>query len=391
MSGRSISGRVQGFTESVIREMTRVNAEYAGVNLAQGFPNFPPPTELLEAAHRAIDGDFHQYAITWGARNLREAIAAKFERFYRCPVNPETQVTVCCGSTEAMLSTLLAVLDPGDEIIIFEPFYENYGPGAIIAGARPVYVPLEPPDFSFDPERLVRAFGPRTKALVFNSPNNPTGKVFTRSELETIAALCQRHDILAITDEIYEHIVYDGRDHVPIATLPGMWDRTVTISGVSKTYSVTGWRIGYTISPPDVAVGIRRAHDFVTVGAPAPLQEAAVTALGLPDAYYVALREAYQARRDLLRGQLDKAGFETFEPEGAYYILTECAHFLERIGLPDDTAFAMYLVKEVGVATVPGSSFYAHAELGRTKIRFCFPKTDDVLLEAGRRLQVLSR
>jgi aminotransferase len=390
MSGITISKRVQGFTESVIREMTRVNAEYGGVNLAQGFPNFMPPKEVLEAAHRAIDGDFHQYAITWGARNLRQAIAAKFERFYGRAVDPETQVTVCCGSTEAMLSTLLAVLDPGDEIVIFEPFYENYGPGAIISAARPVYVPLEPPDFSFDPERLRRAFTPRTRAIVFNSPNNPTGKVFTRAELETIAALCREHDVLAITDEIYEHIVFDGRQHVPIATLPGMWDRTVTISGVSKSYSVTGWRIGYAISPPEIAVGIRRAHDFVTVGAPAPLQEAAVTALALPDAYYVALREGYQARRDLLRGELDKAGFTTFEPQGAYYILTECVHFLERLGLADDTAFAMWLVREVGVATVPGSSFYAHPELGRTKIRFCFPKTDDVLLDAGRRLQRLA-
>jgi aminotransferase len=384
-----ISKRVQGFTESVIREMTRVSAEHGGVNLAQGFPNFPPPRVLVEAAHRALDGDFHQYAITWGARNLREAIAAKFERFYGLRVDPERQVTVCCGSTEAMLSTLLAVLDPGDEIVIFEPFYENYGPGAIISGAKPVFVPLEPPDFSFDPDRLARAFTPRTRAIVFNSPNNPTGKVFSLRELEIIAELCQRHDVIAITDEIYEHMVYDGLRHIPIATLPGMADRTITISGVSKSYSVTGWRIGYTISSPALAVGIRRAHDFVTVGAPAPLQEAAVTALGLPDSYYVALREAYQARRDLLRGQLDKAGFRTFEPQGAYYILTECAHFLERYGLPDDTAFAMFLIKEVGVATVPGSSFYAHPELGRTKIRFCFPKTDDVLLDAGQRLQRL--
>jgi len=384
-----ISKRVQGFTESVIREMTRVSAQHGGVNLAQGFPNFPPPRVLVEAAHRALDGDFHQYAITWGARNLREAIAQKFERFYGHRVDPERQVTVCCGSTEAMLSTLLAVLDPGDEIVIFEPFYENYGPGSIISGAKPVFVPLEPPDFSFDPDQLARAFTPRTRAIVFNSPNNPTGKVFSLRELEIIAELCQRHNVIAITDEIYEHMVYDGLRHIPIATLPGMADRTVTISGVSKSYSVTGWRIGYTISPPEIAVGIRRAHDFVTVGAPAPLQEAAVTALNLPDSYYVGLRDAYQARRDLLRGQLEKAGFRTFEPQGAYYILTECAHFLERYGLPDDTAFAMYLIKEVGVATVPGSSFYAHPELGRTKIRFCFPKTDDVLLEAGQRLQRL--
>jgi aminotransferase len=384
-----ISKRVQGFTESVIREMTRVSAEYGGVNLAQGFPNFQPPRVLVEAAHRALDGDFHQYAITWGARNLRQAVAQKFERFYGVHVDPDRQVTVCCGSTEAMLSTLLAVLDPGDEIVIFEPFYENYGPGAIISGAKPVFVPLEPPDFSFDPDRLARAFTPRTRAIVFNSPNNPTGKVFSRRELEIIAELCQRHNVIAITDEIYEHMVYDGLEHIPIATLPGMADRTITISGVSKSYSVTGWRIGYTISSPELAVGIRRAHDFVTVGAPAPLQEAAVTALNLPDSYYVSLREAYQARRDLLRGQLDKAGFRTFDVQGAYYILTECAHFLERYGLKDDTAFAMFLIKEVGVATVPGSSFYAHPELGRTKIRFCFPKTDDVLLDAGQRLQRL--
>jgi len=384
-----ISKRVQGFTESVIREMTRINAEYGGVNLAQGFPNFAPPKELVEAAHRALDGDFHQYAITWGARNLREAIAQKFERFYGQAVDPETQVTVCCGSTEAMLATLLAVLDPGDEIVIFEPFYENYGPGSIIAGAKPVFVPLEPPDFTFDPDRLARAFSPRTRAIIFNSPNNPTGKVFSLAELETIARLCQRHDALAITDEIYEHIVYDGRRHVPIATLPGMRERTITISGVSKSYSVTGWRIGYTVSPPEIAVGIRRAHDFITVGAPAPLQEAAVTALDLPGSYYVALREAYQARRDLLLPLLERAGFQAFSPQGAYYILTECAHFLDRLGLADDTAFAMYLIKECGVATVPGSSFYAHPELGRTKIRFCFPKTDDVLLDAGRRLQSL--
>ncbi len=390
MTARTISKRVQAFTESVIREMTRVNAEYGGVNLAQGFPNFPPPKELVEAAHRAIDGDFHQYAITWGARNLREAIAAKFEHFYGKAVDPERQVTVCCGSTEAMLSSLLAVLDPGDEIVIFEPFYENYGPGAIISGARPVYVPLEPPDFSFDSDRLARAFSPRTRAIIFNSPNNPIGKVFSLRELEIIAELCQKHDVLAITDEIYEHIVFDGLRHIPIATLPGMWERTITISGVSKSYSVTGWRIGYTISPSEIAVGIRRAHDFVTVGAPAPLQEAAVTALTLPDAYYVSLREAYQARRDLLCPLLEKAGFPIFKPSGAYYVLTECAHFLERFGLPDDTAFAMHLVKEVGVATVPGSSFYAHPELGRTKIRFCFPKTDDVLLDAGRRLQKLA-
>ena len=384
-----ISRRVQGFTESVIREMTRVVAQLGGVNLAQGMPNFPPPPELIEAAHRAIDGDFHQYAITWGAPNLRGAIAEKYRVFYAMDVDPERHVTVCCGSTETMLSALLAVLNPGDEVIIFEPFYENYGPGCIISGAQPVFVPLEPPEFTFDPDRLRRAVTPRTKAIVFNSPNNPSGKVFTRAELQTIAEVCLEHDLLAITDEIYEHIVFDGLGHTPIATLPGMAERTITISGISKSYSVTGWRVGYAIAPEAISVGIRRAHDFVTVGAPAPLQEAAVTALRMPGDYYVRLREAYEARRDLLWGYIERAGFVAWKPHGAYYILTDVARFMKAAGIQDDYAFAMYLIKEVGVATVPGSSFYAHTELGRTKIRFCFPKTDDMLREAGERLQKL--
>ncbi len=386
-----ISRRVQGFTESVIREMTRVNNQHNGINLAQGMPNFPPPKELLEAAHRAIDGDFHQYAITWGTPSLRRAIADKCRRFYGMELDPDRHITVCCGSTETMLATLLAVLNPGDEVIIFEPFYENYGPGCIIAGAEPVFVPLEPPDFSFDPDRLAKAVTPRTRAIIFNSPNNPSGKVFSRAELQLIADLCQKHDLLAITDEIYEHIVYDGAGHTPIATLPGMADRTITISGISKSYSVTGWRIGYAIANPELSLGIRRAHDFITVGAPHPLQEAAVTALHLPDSYYVHLRESYQARRDLLLGKVIEAGFIAFKPQGAYYILTEAAHFLKEYDCKDDAEFAMFLVKDVGVATVPGSSFYAHAELGKTKIRFCFPKTDDMLIEAGRRLQKLAR
>ena len=386
-----ISKRVQGFTESVIREMTRVSNQYDGINLAQGMPNFSPPKELLEAAHRALDGDFHQYAITWGAPRLRRAIADKYGRRYTMEVDPELHVTVCCGSTETMLATLLAALNPGDEVIIFEPFYENYGPGCIIAGAEPVFVPLDPPEFTFDPDRLEAAVSSRTRAIVFNSPNNPSGKVFSRAELQTIADLCLRHDLLAITDEIYEHIVFDGLAHTPIATLPGMADRTVTISGISKSYSVTGWRVGYAVANPELSVGIRRAHDFITVGAPHPLQEAAVTALELPDSYYVTLRESYQARRDLLLGKVKAAGFVAYEPKGAYYILTDAAHFLSRYGCRDDHEFAMFLIKEVGVATVPGSSFYAHAELGRTKIRFCFPKTDDMLIEAGRRLQKLAR
>ncbi|HEV3346726.1 MAG TPA: pyridoxal phosphate-dependent aminotransferase, partial [Methylomirabilota bacterium] len=263
-----ISKRVQGFTESVIREMTRVNNQYDGINLAQGMPNFPPPRELVEAAHRAIDGDFHQYAITWGTPRLRQAIAEKYRKFYGMEIEADRHVTVCCGSTETMLATLLAVLNPGDEVIIFEPFYENYGPGCIIAGAEPVFVPLEPPDFSFDPDRLARAVTSRTRAVVFNSPNNPSGKVFSRAELQVIADVCLKHDLLAITDEIYEHIIYDGLGHTPIATLPGMADRTVTISGISKSYSVTGWRVGYAVASPELSLGIRRAHDFITVGAP---------------------------------------------------------------------------------------------------------------------------
>jgi aminotransferase len=288
-----------------------------------------------------------------------------------------------------MLSTLLAVLDPGDEVVIFEPFYENYGPGCIIAGAEPVWVPLTPPDFTFDPDRLRQAVSPRTKAIVFNSPNNPSGKVFSREELAVIAEVCLQHGLLAITDEIYEHIVYDGHGHTPIATLPGMAERTITISGISKSYSVTGWRIGYAVAPADISEGIRRAHDFVTVGAPHPLQEAAVTALEFPDSYYVQLRESYQARRDLLLGYLETAGFVCYRPHGAYYILTDVAHFMTRHGVDSDTAFAMWLIETCGVATVPGSSFYAHRGLGRTKIRFCFPKTDGVLREAGERLQTL--
>ncbi|HEV2054923.1 MAG TPA: aminotransferase class I/II-fold pyridoxal phosphate-dependent enzyme [Methylomirabilota bacterium] len=386
-----ISKRVQGFTESVIREMTRINNQHNGINLAQGMPNFPPPKEIIEAAHRAIDGDFHQYAITWGTPRLRQAIADKYRRFYGMEVHPDRNVTVCCGSTEAMLATLMAVLNPGDEVIIFEPFYENYGPGCIMSQAEPVYVPLEPPDFSFDADRLRTAVSPRTRAIIFNSPNNPSGKVFSRAELQLIADVCLEHDLLAITDEIYEHILYDGETHIPIATLPGMADRTITISGISKSYSVTGWRIGYAVANAELSVGIRRAHDFITVGAPHPLQEAAVTALNLPDSYYVYLRESYEKRRDLLFGKVEEAGFKAFNPKGAYYILTDVAHWLPEYGCADDHEFAMFLVKEIGVATVPGSSFYSTKDLGRTKIRFCFPKTDDMLIEAGRRLQKLRR
>ena len=382
-----ISRRVQAFTESVIREMTRVVDQVGGVNLAQGMPNFPPPPELIEAAHRAIDGDFHQYAVTWGTPRLRQAIAEKYRKFYGMEIDPDRHVTVCCGSTETMLSTLLAVLNPGDEVIIFEPFYENYGPGCVISGAQPVFVPLEPPDFSFDPDRLRRAVTPRTRAIIVNSPNNPTGKVFSREELETIAALARRWKAYVLTDEIYQYMVYDGAEHVSISTLPGMRERTITINGMSKTYSVTGWRVGYAVAPPEVTNAIRKMHDFLTVGAPAPLQEAGATALRLPEDYYQKLRAAYALRRERMLETLDRAGFRCFKPRGAYYIMTDISAF----GFPSDVDFTRHLIQEVGVAVVPGSSFYSDPSLGRQQVRFCFSKTDATLDEAGRRLQKLKR
>ena len=330
-----ISKRVQGFTESVIREMSRVCARHGGVNLAQGFPDFEAPAEMKAAACRAIEGGINQYAITWGASALRAAIAQRTSAYNRLPTDPERHVTVTCGATEAMIAALLAILDPEDEVIVFEPFYENYGPDCVLSGAVPRLVRLRPPDWAFDEGELARAFTPRTRAILVNTPHNPTGKVFSRAELELIAGLCLKHGTLAVTDEIYEYILFDGAEHVSIGSLPGMQERTITISGLSKTWSATGWRIGWCVASEPLTAAIRKVHDFLTVGAPAPLQEAAaVTALNLPDSYYAALREAYQARRDLLRGQLDKAGFRTFEPQGAYYILTECAHFLERYGLP---------------------------------------------------------
>jgi aspartate/methionine/tyrosine aminotransferase len=387
-----ISKRVQGFTESVIREMTRVNAEYGGVNLAQGFPNFAPPKALIEAAHRALDGDFHQYAITWGARNLREAVARKFERFYGQPVDPETQVTVCCGSTEAMLATLLAVLDPGDEIVIFEPFYENYGPDSVLSGAKPKFVKLRPPttdggEWTFDEKELRRAFDRHTKAIILNTPNNPTGKVFTRRELELIRDLCVEFDVLAITDEIYEHILYEGTEHISMVSLEGMRERTVTINGMSKTYSVTGWRVGWAVAPEKITNAIRKVHDFLTVGAPAPLQEAGAAALSLPPEYYAKLAEGYRVRRDHLMPALTAAGFKCFRPRGAYYVMTDISAF----GFKDDVSFAKYLVQEIGVASVPGSSFYRGPREGARQVRFAFCKRPETLDEAGRRLAKLAR
>jgi aminotransferase len=379
------SAKAARFTESVIREMTRLAQLHGAVNLSQGFPDFPAPEEVKEAARRAVSSDINQYAITWGARSLRQAIAAKFERLYGVPVDPEREVTVTCGSTEAMIAALLAVLDPGDEVVVFEPFYENYGPDAILSGAQPRFVRLRPPAWSFDPDELAGAFGAKTRAVIVNTPNNPTGKVFTREELEAIAALCRRHDALAITDEIYEHILYDGAVHVPMATLPGMAERTITINGMSKTYSVTGWRVGWAVAPPALTAAIRKVHDFLTVGAAAPLQEAGALALALPEEYYRGLAAAYAQRRARLLAILEQTGLRPHRPAGAYYVITETAG----LGWDDDVAFARHLVEEVGVAVVPGSSFYQDPRDGRGQVRFAFCKKEETLAEAERRLSRL--
>jgi aminotransferase len=353
------------------------------LNLAQGFPDFAAPAELKEAAVDAIRADFNQYATTWGAKPMRDAIARKMEHFRGMKVDPETEITVCCGATEAMLSTILAVVDPGDEVIIFEPFYENYGPDCILSGAKPVMVPLRPPEWNFDPEELRRAFNQKTRAIVINTPQNPTGKVYTRAELEFIARLCQEYDVIAITDEIYEHLVYRG-EHVSIAMLEGMRDRTVTISGLSKTYSVTGWRLAYAIAPAPVTNAIRKVHDFVTVGAPHPLQVAAATALSFPDSYYVDLLNAYRERRDFTLEILQGAGFKIYPPDGAYYVMTDIQSFGE-----DDVTLAHRMVREIGLATVPGSSFYLDPARGRHQIRFSFPKKMETLRKAADRLSKL--
>ncbi len=380
-SKRLLAQRTEGFTESVIREMTRLAATHGAINLAQGYPNFPAPAALKYAAKAAIDADVNQYAITWGAKSLRDALSRTYLELYGMAVDPETMLTVTCGATEAMISTLLAIVDPGDEVVVLEPFYENYGPDTDICGAKPVYVPLRPPENVFDPDELRAAFGPRTKAIIVNTPNNPTGRVFTRAELDLIASLCIEHDAICVTDEIYEHIRYAG-EHTPIATLPGMAERTVTISGASKTFSVTGWRVGWIVAAPALTAGIRKVHDFVTVGAPAPLQEAVAAGLALGRPYYDTLGGEYRARRDLLIAALRDAGFSPRLPEGAYYVLCDITPF----GFLDDTDFARWLTSTVGVAGVPGSSFYSRPELGRHLIRFTFCKTHDVLAAAAERL-----
>jgi aminotransferase len=365
--------------------MTRLAMLHGAINLAQGYPDFPAPDEVKEAAVAAIRADHNQYAITWGAKSLRDAIAAKTLRFYGYEPDPEREITVACGATESMMAAMLAVVNPGDEVIVFEPFYENYGPDAAISGAKLVFVPLEEPDFHFDEEKLRAAFTPRTKAIVVNTPNNPSGKVFTRAELELIGRLCEEFDALIITDEIYEHIIYDGHVHVSPATLPGLRERTISISGLSKTFSVTGWRLGYIIAPPELTNAIRKVHDFLTVGAPAPLQEAAAVALAFPDSFYEDVARSYAARREVLLTALGEAGFPVFRPQGAYYIMADIRPF----GADDDSEFARFLTAEVGVAPVPGSSFYHDQALGRTKIRFTFSKREETLRAAAERLLTL--
>ncbi|MGH2683123.1 MAG: pyridoxal phosphate-dependent aminotransferase [Actinomycetota bacterium] len=378
-----VSTKASSFTESVIREMTRMAMENDAINLAQGFPDFATAPELKQAATRAIEADLNQYPITWGEPELRGAIAAKYERAYGMKVDPERNVCVTCGSTEAMVASLLAVLDPGDEVVIFEPFYENYGPDTILAGAVPRRVALRPPDWSFDQAELAAAFNDRTRGIVVNTPNNPTGKVFTREELDVIAALCQKWDAIAFTDEIYEHITYDGARHVPIATVPGMEDRTVTISALSKTYAVTGWRVGWTVAAPDLIKGIRTVHDFLTVGAPTPLQHAGAVALGFPDEYYVRLAEEYAERRAVLLEILGETGFKAQPPAGAYYVMADVTH----LGIESDVQAAARMVREARVAVVPGSSFFSRPELGRHVVRFSFCKRLETLREAGNRLR----
>jgi aspartate/methionine/tyrosine aminotransferase len=376
------SERTSQFTESVIREMTRLAVVHNAVNLAQGFPDFSAPDVIKEAARSAIAADVNQYTITWGAKRLRDAIAAKYRKWYNLDYDPEREITVCCGSTEGMIASLLAVTNPGDEVVVFEPYYENYAPDTLLCQAARKLVRLSPPDWTFDPDELRRAFSPRTKAIILNTPNNPTGKVFSRSELETIAALCQEYDALAITDEIYEHILYDETQHIPIALLPGMRERTVLVNSMSKTYSVTGWRVGWVLAAPDLSDSIRKVHDFLTVGAAAPLQEAGVVALNLPDEYYRKLAGEYSKRRDTMLRFLERVGFRCYRPTGAYYIMAG----IEGLGFSDDVSLARHMIEHCGVAAVPGSSFFSSSDEGSQIIRFCFCKKYETLKEAGDRL-----
>ena len=377
------SERTLRFTESVIREMSRLAAQHNAVNLAQGFPDFPAPAILKEAAQKAIANDVNQYAITWGSKSFRDAIAAKYKRTYNIDVDPEREITVCCGATEGMMASLMAIINPGDEIVILEPYYENYGADTLLSGAERKFVKMRAPDWTFDRDELRQAFSKRTKAIILCSPNNPTGHVFNREELEYIASLCQEFDTLCVTDEIYEHILYDGVEHIPMMTLPGMRDRTILINSMSKAYAVTGWRIGWVLASPDLSDSIRKVHDFLTVGAAAPLQEAGAVALALPDDYYAHLSTDYGARRDAMLKVLNETGFKCTVPKGAYYIIADISGF----GYPDDLQFCRHLVEDVGIAAVPGSSFFEDPADGSQLIRFCFCKKYETLNEAQERLR----
>jgi aminotransferase len=380
-----LSSKAARFTESVIRGMSVEARKHGAINLAQGMPDFPAPAEVKDAACRAIQSDVNQYAVTWGARSLREAVSEHAAWHLGMTVDPETEITVTCGSTEAMLVALMSTINPGDEVILSQPFYENYWPDCVLTGATPRFAPVRPPTWKFDPDELAAAFNDKTKAIILCNPNNPTGMVFTRAELEEIATLCRKWDVIAITDEIYEHILFDGRRHVPLAALEGMRERSVTISGMSKTYAVTGWRVGTMIAPAHLTQVFRQVHDYVSIGAAAPLQEAGAVAYRLPRAYYTQLAADYQARRDRLCTALIEIGFDLDMPEGAYYVMTDISAF----GATDDVEFAMHLVRNLGVATVPGSSFFQDKAMGRSYIRFCFCKRDETLDEAIARLRKL--
>lgn len=380
---QKLSDRTAEFTDSVIRRMTRISNQYGAVNLSQGFPDFNPPEALLQRLSQVSHEDFHQYSITWGAQNFRQALAEKQSRYMKRSIDPETEIVTTCGSTEAMMAAMMTVTNPGDRVIIFSPFYENYGADTILSGAQPIYVPLQPPDFNFDPEVLEDAFRQRPKALILCNPSNPCGKVFTRAELETIAALAQKYDTYVITDEVYEHIVFAPHQHTYFATLPGMWERTISCSSLSKTYSITGWRLGYTIAPAEISERIKKVHDFLTVGAAAPLQEAAIPGLRFGSEYYDDLLATYTRKRELFLSGLDTLGLAHTVPEGAYYILMDISEF----GYDSDLAFCEALARDVGVGAVPGSSFFR--EPVNHLIRFHFAKNDETLLDALNRLEQL--
>lgn len=380
-----LSNRTNTFTDSVIRRMTRISAQYNAVNLSQGFPDFDPPKELMDRLSHVAYEDFHQYSITWGAQGFREALAAKQTRFMGHPVDPNREIVVTCGSTEAMMAAMMTVTNPGDKVVIFSPFYENYGADTILSGAEPVYVPLHPPEFNFDPTELEQAFQQHPKALILCNPSNPCGKVFTKEELLFIADLAQKYDTYVITDEVYEHIVYAPHKHIYFASLPGMWERTISCSSLSKTYSITGWRLGYTIAPEAITERIKKVHDFLTVGAAAPLQEAVIPGLNFGQDYYDKLQATYTHKRDLFLKGLKDVGLEFSEPQGAYYVLMDITPF----GYDNDLEFCQVLAKEVGVGAVPGSSFFR--EPVNHLIRFHFAKKDETLNEALNRLETIHK